>query len=183
MSKNRPWLIACAVAVMMCTMGASCNQTPKTGTTTKAEMELTEANHEILMKAVPAPRLKTSQERKNLKRRLQTFNNESKVSYIYLVDYGKVMGFYTVKGKVSSVNSKLTTGDQIVAQRFTTGGSWMSHVIESPQLDGSYGENGDAIFFFTTGGTYVEWNGRYMLCDKPLKMSTPPQLVMQVPDN
>jgi hypothetical protein len=159
---------------------AGCVQTPRTGESTKHEMELTEENHTVLTKAVPPPRLSTSQERKNLKRRLETFNQEAKISYIYLIDYGKVMGFYVVKGKVSSVNSKLTTGDQIV--RINYGNGSRPCIIESPQLDGSYGTNGDAIFFFTAAGTYVEWNGRYMLCDKPLKMSTPPQLVMKVDD-
>jgi hypothetical protein len=169
---------ALSAAVLVAVMGCDA---PKTGETTKQEMELTEENHTRLIKAVPPPKLSTSQERKNLKRRLETFNKDSKISYIYLIDYGKVMGFHVVKGKVSSVNSKLTTGDQIV--RTHSGGGYYSHVIESPQLDGSYGTNGDAIFFFTADGTYVEWNGRYMLCDKPLKMSTPPQLVVQVEDD
>jgi hypothetical protein len=31
-----------------------------------------------------------------------------------------------------------------------------------------------ALFFFTTDGAYVEWMGDYMLCDKPLKLATPP---------
>lgn len=165
-------------AMVMIMGNTGCSDMPKTGESTRAEMELTEKNHMRLITAVPPPQLNTSQERKNLVRRLAVFNNESKVSYIYLIDYGKVMGFHTVKGKVSSVNSKLTTGDQIVRSRVGGGDSHFL-VIESPQLDGSYGENGDAVFFFTTAGTYVEWNGRYMLCDKPLKMSTPPQLVIQ----
>lgn len=151
----------------------------ETGESTKAEMELTEKNHQRLIAAVPAPQLSTSQERKNLRRRLNTFNNENKVSYIYLIDYGKVMGFYPIKGKPSSVNSKLTTGDQVVRVKHVRGGSYHGYVIESPQLDGSYGENGDAIFFFTPDGTYVEWNGVYMMCDKPLKMSSPPTLVIK----
>jgi len=49
-------------------------------------------------------------------------------------------------------------------------------IVDSPQLDGSYGTNGDGIFFFTTEGAYVEWNGEYMVSDFPLKMSTTPAL-------
>jgi hypothetical protein len=150
-----------------------------TGESTKHEMEQTEANHEKLVKAVPPPSLVTSQERANIRKRLERFNNENKVSYIYLIDYGKVMAFYTVKGKVSSVNSLLTTPDQIVTMRSGFTENRLSrHVVSSPDLDGSYGTNGDAIFFFTTSDVYVEWAGRYMLCDQPLKLSTPPTIVI-----
>lgn len=170
----------CAPTILLSTLFVGCPG-PKahTGESTKKEMEQTEVNHKKLVTAVPPPRLSSSLERKNLARRLKTFNDEHKVSYIYLVSYGKVMAHYTVKGKVSSVNSLLTTPDQIVEGRTRVGGSYrhFSHVIESPDLDGSYGSNGDAIFFFTTSGAYIEWSGSYMLCDQPLKLTTPPQLV------
>ncbi len=146
--------------------------------TQKTEQAATESQQLVHLKTTPPPKLSMSQERKNLIERLTRFNTDSKVSYIYLVDFGKVMAFYTVKGKVSSVNSLLTTPEQIIRTIAAT-----RHVVASPDLDGSYGSNGDAVFFFTTDGTYVEWNGRYMLCDKPLKLSTPPQLVIQVEDD
>lgn len=168
-----------SLALLAC---SGCGEVVATGSSTKAEMAQTEINHLRLVKAIPPPRIDNSQERKNLSERLVRFNTDNKVSYIYLVSFGKVMAFYVVKGKVSSVNSLLTTPDQIVR-----GGSWQNgityHVISSPDLDGSYGSNGDAVFFFTTDGTYVEWNGEYMLCDKPLKLSTPPALVIQLEDN
>ena len=53
-------------------------------------------------------------------------------------------------------------------------------VVESPDLDGSYGTNGDAIFFFTAENAYVEWSGEYFVSDFPLHMSTPPVLVRNV---
>ena len=154
-------------------------ETKEVGGTQKYEAELTEANQYRLDKAVPPPELKTSLERKNLKRRLELWNNENKIAYIYLINYGKVMDYYTIKGKVSSVNSKLTSGEQIVDDphgNYDAG----SKVVESPQLDGSYGTNGDAIFFFTTEGAYVEWRGDYMLSDQPLKLSTPPELYREI---
>ncbi len=145
--------------------------------TQRQEQNATEAQQVIHLKAVPPPRLTTSQERKNLAERLKRFNTDSKVSYIYLVSFGKVMAFYTVKGKVSSVNSLLTTPDQLVRPHNMVS---ERYVVASPDLDGSYGSNGDAVFFFTTDGTYVEWSGDYMLCDKPLKLTTPPELVIQL---
>ena len=151
--------------------------------TQKREAVATEANQRRLLNAQPIPELKTSQERKNIIERLTRFNNTDKVSYIYLVNYGKVMAFYTIKGKVSSVNSMLTTTDQLVnkdGDQCTWGSSVDCYVLASPDIDGSYGSNGDAIFFFTTDNTYVEWRGDYMLADQPLQLTTQPELVRQI---
>ena len=56
-------------------------------------------------------------------------------------------------------------------------------VVESPDQDGSYGTNGDGVFFFTTEGAYVEWRGDYMVSDFPLKLSTPPALVRELKED
>jgi len=153
------------------------------GQTQKTEAKFTEDQQAKLIKACPPPQLTFSLERENLKRRLVRFNDPAKISYIYLVDFGKVMAYYTIKGKVSSVNSKLTTGEQLVEDPFTDfqgGAVSPARVVESPQLDGSYGTNGNAIFFFTTEDVYVEWAGKYMVCDQPLTLTTPVQLVQSV---
>jgi len=144
------------------------------------EVEITEEQHTRLMKSTPPPTLEFSLERENLKERLVRFNDANKVSYIYLVSYGKIMAHYVIKGKVSSVNSKLTTGEQIVKDPYAYYECRAGKVVESPQLDGSYGMNGDAVFFFTTDNIYVEWNGEYMLCDQPLKLTEKPTLIYEV---
>jgi hypothetical protein len=159
-------------------MGGCGTSSPST-TTQKQEQATTEAQQVVHLKTTPPPRLDRSQERKNLTERLSRFNTDSKVSYIYLVSFGKVMAFYPVKGKVSSVNSLLTTPDQIKTLG-RNAASYHSVVVASPDLDGSYGSNGNAVFFFTTDDTYVEWSGDYMLCDKPLKLSTPPTLTLEI---
>ena len=164
------------IAVCLLLTMAGCDL-EKGGESQKAEMALTEANQQRLAKAVPAPMLETSQERIQLVRRLERFNTDDKVSYIYLISFGKVMAFYPIKGKVSSVNSLLTTPEQLIRSGMESG--W-AVTLASPDLDGSYGSNGDAIFFFTTDDTYVEWNGEYILCDKPLSITTPPELVIQL---
>lgn len=152
------------------------------------EQLVTEDTQKRLLQAVPVPNnITTSQERKNLVRRLETFNDENKISYIYLVSYGKVMAFYTVKGKVSSASSYLTTSEQLVdangnqcTKEDEDGYGGTCYIVESPDLDGSYGTNGDAIFFFTTEDAYVEWKGEYMVSDQPLKLSTQPELIREI---
>lgn len=129
--------------------------------------------------ASPVPSLETSLERDNISKRLQLFSNPAKISYIYLTSYGKVMAFYTVKGKVTSGSKRLTSTErQVDSSNCATGNCSM--VMESPELDGTYGSSASYIFFWTTDGTYVQWNGEYMLADQPLQLTTTPELVRQV---
>lgn len=168
------WFLLVTVSLTACENSSYEGQ----GETQKAEASFTETQQGRLIKAVPPPSLEYSLERESLKRRLVRFNDPNKVSYIYLVNHGMIMGFFPIKGKVSSVNSKLTTGEQIVHDpyRYQSGGK----VVESPQLDGSYGTNGAAIFFFTTEDVYVEWSGDYVLLDQPLQLSQPVQMIYDV---
>lgn len=144
----------------------------------QAEDQLNTArNFKRLMKAVPPPKLKDSQERRNLVKRLNRFNVSTKISYIYCISFGKIMGFFVVKGKVSSVNSMLTCTEQLVDDgQGTSYGRGNVHAVPSPDLDGSYGSNGDAIFFFTDKDIYVEWNSIYLLTDQYIKLNQPPEL-------
>lgn len=144
--------------------------------TAHLEQAKTEENQKRLLIVQPPVALEWSLERENINKRTNLWNDKNKVSYIYLVSYGKVMAFYAIKGKVSSVNSQITNPTQL--RRWSTGGTAIA--IPSPAEDGSYGTNGDGIFFFCTDGTYVEWAGEYMLCDKPLKLSTPPAITRSI---
>ena len=160
-------------------MGAGCSGTE---TTADVEQELTEANQANLLEVQPPTTLTWSLERDNINRRTNLWNDPNKVSYIYLIDYGKVMAFYVIKGKVSSVNSQITNPEQVVGScddgDYST--TCENSVLPSPAEDGSYGTNGDAIYFFTTDGVYVEWAGHYMLADQALQLSTPPAIVRNI---
>lgn len=148
--------------------------------TTTTEANLTEENQSRLLKATPAPQLDDSQERKNFIERLKRLNDSSKVGYVYLVgNQGQIIGYYTIKGKVSSLNSLLTTPEQIVDD---PNGSYDSGsvVVPSPDLDGSYGANPEGVFFFTTAGAMIEWTGDYMYSDQPMSFTSKPILVENV---
>jgi len=158
-------------------LGASCSGVGEE--TAEIEQNLTEENQQRLLKNQPPVKLNWSLERENINKRTELWNDSSKISYIYLVSYGKVMAFYTVEGKVSSVNSQVTNPERMIDDQHGSYDSG-SRVLPSPAEDGSYGTNGDAIFFFTTEGVYVEWAGEYMLADQPLKLTTPPALYREV---
>lgn len=133
-------------------------------------------NQSKLKTAVPLPILTDSLERANISKRLTSFQDPAKVSYIYLTSYGHIMAFYTVKGKVTSGGKRLTPsiGD--------TGCGYQNPctATELPELDGTYGTSGQYIFFWTTDGTYVQWNGEYMLSDNPLQLNETPAMVRSV---
>ena len=69
-------------------------------------------------------------------------------------------------GKVTSLNSYLTP-DSTYYSRETGSVTWLADV------DGSYGENDQGIFFFTTDGKYIEWTGIYLYSDIPFEVTTP----------
>lgn len=132
--------------------------------------ETTEAYSKQLSAAVPYPLadMKDSLERRNVKERLLRFNDADKIGYVYILTLmGDFVGFYTITGKISSVQSQMTISQQVVRTHGTEG----SHVVESMGDDGSYGSNegGDqGIFFFTTEGTMVETVMPWLYSDAPL---------------
>lgn len=153
----------------------------KLGESFLTEAKATEANHQGLVQAEPIPKMEDSLERQNLIRRYKTLNDQNQIFHVYLMSHGKVVSYFTAKGKVSSVNSKLTQPEQLVpCDRNNGGGRDEECVVSSPQLDGSYGTNGDAVFFFTTDGSYVEWNGEYVVSERPLSIQTPLSLETKV---
>jgi len=166
-----------------CGFFSSCSvDTNATQTFTK-EAAITEQNQRKLSQNQPLPTFETSLERTNLINRLKQWNDKDKVSYVYLLQFGKVMSFYTVKGKVSSMNSLVTNPVQSIDWNGDQCSQHIDHTcyqVPSPDLDGSYGDNPSGIFFWTTDGAYVEWSGDYMLSDQPLKLTTPAELVRDV---
>lgn len=189
---NKKYLLVPALAALML-MGAGCFDEPVGPSSGNVEQNHTEENQKRLIEQQPPVSLTWSLERENINKKTKLWNDPNKVSYIYLVNYGKVMAFYTIKGKVSSVNSQITNSEQLTWRCVNPDGTYSSNAacndwnqrivsgqIPSPAEDGSYGTNGDAIFFFTTEGAYVEWAGDYMLADQPLKLTTQPELVREI---
>lgn len=96
---------------------------------------------------------------------------------ILLTEGGSVVGKFTVDGKVSSLNSFLTPDSEYYDMGDTSTldsegnrsykNRWLADV------DGSYGENDNGIFFFTPDGKYVEWSGIYLYSDIPFNVEAP----------
>lgn len=130
--------------------------------------QLTEDTFAAQQKAVPYPtdQLKgATQERVNLKERLLRQNNPNHVSYLYVLSYAQPLGYYVIKGKVSSTNSQMTTSTHVENHGDTGGGNL---AYEAPGDDGSYGPNESGIFFFTTAGVMVQTDLNYVVADQPI---------------
>lgn len=112
----------------------------------------------------PASQLKDSAERRNLRERLLRFNQTNRVGYVYIFNFGKVEGYYSIEGKVSSTNSQMTT-PHIITQNQNDNGQT---VVDAPGDDGSYDEAEQGVFFFTTEGALVETNQDYLYSDQPI---------------
>lgn len=121
----------------------------------------------------PEAEMKTSLERKNLRERLIRFNNPSKIGYLYVTTFGKFVGYYVIKGKVSSTQSQMTNTQQTFREgSHDTDGL----VVDSIGDDGSFGinEGGDAgVFFFTATGVMVETTLDWIYSDAPLHINVP----------
>ena len=145
----------------------------------RQDIYTTQENANNIQENQPTPTdLEYSLERYNLIRRAYWVNGqrekalslpceiERPLGYIVLfTEGGGVVGRYVVDGKVTSLNSYLTPDSE-----YYEGGSYNNWIAD---VDGSYGENDQGIFFFTPDGKYIEWTGIYLYSDIPFEVTTP----------
>ena len=97
---------------------------------------------------------------------------EKPLGYIVLfTEGGGVVGRFVVDGKVSSLNSFLTPDSEYYELCY--GGTYTHENEWLADVDGSYGENDNGIFFFTPDGKYIEWTGVYLYSDIPFEVDAP----------
>lgn len=177
------------ICVMLGLVGCSQGDTSSTATDSKNTRDVGDK----LAENQPTPTdIEYSLERYNLIKRAYWVNGmrdkanslaspvaDMPLGYVVLfTESGDVVGQFTIDGKVTSLNSYLTpdseyyekdTGYRSMNDDDTTNvydysNKWL------PDIDGSYGENDNGIFFFTTDGKYVEWTGTYIYSDIPFNV-------------
>lgn len=167
-------LTAIAVAVATLTL-AGCDQGPPPSSAQKDGQALTEQAYQQQAKAVPYPasELTDSLERRNLKNRLLRTNKPNAIGYVYILGMnGDFVGYYVIKGKVSSTQSQMTTTDLV--QGCGSNSNYSCAVtVQAPGDDGSYGANEPGIFFFLSDGTMVTTSMDYIVSDQPLPVNAP----------
>lgn len=152
---------------------------------TETDKAKTMATADTLASNQPTPTdIDYSLERYNLIRRAYWVNGqrekansliceiEKPLGYIVLfTESGSVVGRFVVDGKVSSLNSYLTPDSEYYEICYS--GSWTETNKWLADVDGSYGENDNGIFFFTPDGKYIEWTGTYLYSDIPFEVTDP----------
>lgn len=171
--KKFTYIILTVLLVCMCFAGCEIDGSQADNQKTKEAANTLQSNQ-------PTPTdIEYSLERYNLIRRAYWVNGqrekanalvcpiEKPLGYIVLfTEGGGVVGSFVVDGKVSSLNSFLTP-DSVYYSSSSSYNSWLADV------DGSYGENDNGIFFFTVAGQYVEWTGIYLYSDIPFEVDNP----------
>ena len=126
------------------------------------------------------PKITRSLERENIKRRVEFINQPDRIGYLYLLSQnGQLIKEVQVLGKVSSLNSYLTPMEQVDWYRKDLGeyNGDVPIITQAPDLDGTYGENSDGVFWFTADGVYQEWSGLYFYSSERMTFTTQPLLM------
>jgi len=118
-----------------------------------------------LCKLIPVPILKTGQERMMVAWRATRFDMDNKLGYVYVFCSGVgCIGYYTVYGKVASLNSYL-----VPEFGYDSSGSYTEPLAD---IDGTWGHNIEGVFMRLTTGAYVEFPTTgplgYMYSDQPI---------------
>lgn len=176
--------IICILMVMIITCSCiACGAEASTGGTRQDTRNTKDAADNLQYNQPTPTDIDYSLERYNLIRRAYWVNGqrekanalvcqiEKPMGYVILLtESGSVVGKFTVDGKVSSLNSFLTPDSEYYEE---SNGEWGFENEWLADVDGSYGENDNGIFFFTPDGKYVEWTGIYLYSDIPFAVEAP----------
>ena len=172
--------IVMVFAMAMCFTG--CDEYELSGSKQDVNNTINAANN--IQSNQPTPTdISYSLERYNLIRRAYWVNGqrekanalpceiEKPLGYIVLFAGNTVVGNFVVDGKVSSLNSFLTPDSEYY--EYNSGATHTCYNEWLADVDGSYGENDNGIFFFTPDGKYLEWTGEYLYSDIPFEVDAP----------
>jgi hypothetical protein len=108
--------------------------------------------------------LENSLGKQNQEDRLKREEDPNQIRYVYLLAKldGGVLGYYTIKGKVSPAGTQLAPEQEII--RYYGEG----HIVDSAKDDGTYGASDIGSFFFTTEDVLIETTLDYLQSDSPI---------------
>jgi hypothetical protein len=138
-----------------------------------------ESNSNTAVISIPIPEMEYFQERRTVAKWALFWDKPNLPTYVYLFVYGNCIGYYVADGKPASTRSYLVP--EVVPTRMNIvnnngSNSYTVDMIQSPDLDGTYGDNNPGIRFFTSNGIPVEFGGSgasYLYSSSPLPLNVP----------
>ena len=168
-------LLALLIVIMIFTFTGCFAQMDTDSTATAAKQN--EAAVADLIKQDTLPNITKSLDRANIKRRVEFMNQPDRIGYLYLMaDNGTLIAEIQVLGKATSLNSYMTPMEEVTAGRVPGYGKEV-YVAEAPDVDGTWGQRPEGIFWFDANGVYQEWNGLYLYSAERRTYSIEPILV------
>lgn len=114
----------------------------------------------------------------NIKNRRVHYGKPGELSYaVFMTKAGKPVLYVAVDGKCTSSHKRLESGVRGILLEDGPSGKHIKYkevLVQEPSEDGTYGNSSPYIYCFTTSGTYLQWNGRYVVSNKPIELSIKP---------
>lgn len=106
----------------------------------------------------------------NITARLKLTSDPGLTGFILLMnEAGQPIMYTGVKGKVTSGGKRLTSPSKH---------KWIdSPNRPTPSDEGTWGHSNPYVYFWTTTGQYVQWNGKYLYSDKPFRTKVDPLVI------
>lgn len=160
---NKSALITAAVVILSIgIMGNECdNKQPP-------EAQQRQANE--ARKAAASLSFTDNAEIENIKRRLEITSKPGAIGFILLMnEAGQPILYESVSGKITSGGKRLTPPSKTWAGTSGLG--------PAPSDEGTWGQSGEYIFYWTQNGEYRQWNGKYLYSDKPFRTRIEPLII------
>ena len=147
-------LIVTILAVLSLVAFTGCESSPSA---TEKEQNIQGTNYTDLQSKQPAQSMDYSPTRAGLNDWMETWSEEGKISYVYLIaSNGQKIGYYVFSGLPVSYCASLTPPDQIVEN-----GADQDFVMQAPSMDGVYYSGSQCNQYFgydATTGSYIEFS-------------------------
>lgn len=112
----------------------------------------------------------------NIKNRLKLTSDPGLTGFVLLMnEAGQPIMYTGVKGKITSGGKRLTAPYKVV--RWDKGQAYGDKDLLAPSDEGTWGSSNPYIYFWTTTGQYVQWNGKYLYSDKPFRTKVEPLVI------
>lgn len=108
----------------------------------------------------------------NIKRRLELTSNPEQIGFVLLLnDMGQPIMYTSVKGKVTSGGKRLTSPEKVWGP--LSCGQYCDQTLgPAPSDEGTWGSSDPYVYFWTTNGQYIQWNGSYLYSDQPFRINS-----------